>query len=131
MSREEINFNQIRDFVSKQTFTSKDTLTPKTRLGDDLRVVGDDADEFLVEFSKQFDVNLSNFIFNDYFPDEVSPEMHYYLCCIAQKKSSNIIVEFIRKLEGKFWKVFSKKNSFKTITLEKLLFIARKGEWQP
>jgi len=59
MIREKIDFNQIRDFVSKQTFNSKDTLTLQTRLGEDLCVMGDDADEFLDEFSKQFDVNLS------------------------------------------------------------------------
>ncbi len=131
MIREKIDFYQIRDFVSKQTFNFKDTLTLQTRLGEDLCVLGDDADEFLDEFSKQFDVNLSTIIFKDYFPDEASTEMFYYLCCIAQKKSSNKIVESIRKLEGNFWKTYSKKTSFKTITLKKLLFVAIEGEWRP
>ncbi len=131
MIKEKVYFNQIGDFVSKQTFNSKDNLTLQTRLGEDLCVLGDDANRFLDKFSKQFNVNLSTIIFNDYFPDEASPEMFYYLCCIAQKKASNKIVEFIRKLEVKFWKTYSKKTSFKTITLKKLLFVAIEGEWRP
>lgn len=37
---------------------------------EDLRITGDDADEFLIEFGKIFSVDVSNFPVGDYFGDD-------------------------------------------------------------
>lgn len=36
----------------------------------DYRIYGDDADDFFAQYSKLFNVNISKFRRNDYFPDE-------------------------------------------------------------
>jgi len=68
----------------------------------DLGVDGDDASDLLERFSKEFNVDISNFKFNDYFGSEVS---------------------FVFKL----FFPFSKK-SFKKLTVQDLIIAAEKGK---
>lgn len=130
MNRDEITFNDVSDFVAKHVFSFKGELSLDTRLGEDLKIVGDDASEFLDEFSKEFDVDLSGMDFKKYFPYEATADMHYYWATEVRSKSTNSVMRFLAFLEGKFWKIFSKNISFRPVTLGKLLFIAQQGKWQ-
>jgi len=44
----------------------------------DLKLVGDDASEFMSLFSKEFEVDISNFRFEDYFVDEYDISMTWF-----------------------------------------------------
>lgn len=45
-------------------------LTPEITLEEDLKITGDDADEFIIAFGKEFNVDISEFDFSKYFDAE-------------------------------------------------------------
>lgn len=48
----------------------KKNIGRETRLIEDLKIDGDDADEFLISFGKEFNVDVSKFRIDEYFGDE-------------------------------------------------------------
>lgn len=48
----------------------KKIITKETKLELDLGITGDDSDSFFKEFSKEFNVDISNFKIGEYFGDE-------------------------------------------------------------
>jgi hypothetical protein len=48
----------------------KKKITSNTELVRDLKINGDDSDEFLMAYSKEFNVDVSKFKIDDYFGDE-------------------------------------------------------------
>jgi len=120
----------IFTFVRREIPDYKDELTMGTRIGEDLRLIGDDADEFLEKFSKEFSVDLSGFPFSDYFPVEGSASMHFYA---GRQMSSpkNPALSLLRKLDSLIWGLFSRRRSFKTLTVHDLYEFARTGKWHP
>jgi acyl carrier protein len=61
---------ELVDFVIERSFTKRDIVTPDTRLMHDLGLNGDDAIEFMMEYGKRFNVDLSRFFANEYFDGE-------------------------------------------------------------
>ena len=61
--REELQ-QLIEKFVGKEAFSSQ------TALNKELHIEGDDAEDLLVAFSKAFEVDISDFPFDDYFYSE-------------------------------------------------------------
>lgn len=129
MSPDEVTLTSIKELVAKHAHCPVETLLVKTRLGEDLGIIGDDADEFLDEFARSFDVDMSGMVFNDYFPNEATAEMHYYLAAIARSGGHGQLLRPVRLLEIWFWGMFAKKMSFKTLTIENLLLVAQRGRW--
>ena len=66
---EQTLYNRILDFVSSETRTRKH-LSGKTDIARDVGVDGDEAEEFMLKFQSEFDVDLSNFRFDRYFGGE-------------------------------------------------------------
>lgn len=60
-------FNQLVLFTNKQSYVDDEPITRETRLYDDLGIFGDDAVEFLIAYSKTFNVDISKFRAADYF----------------------------------------------------------------
>ena len=58
---------RLQTFVKDERWEYKFPLTEAVRLYEDLGIYGDDAVEFLIKFSKEFNVNVSNFMAADYF----------------------------------------------------------------
>ncbi len=72
-------FNRLKEFIIEQGFGytlafpflfKKKELTRETYIEKDLKITGDDADEFLIAFGKEFNVDVSQFPIGDYFGDE-------------------------------------------------------------
>lgn len=61
---------QLQDFIKKERWDYKFPLTNSTRLYDDLSIYGDDANDILIAFGKEFNVDVSNFMAADYFKGE-------------------------------------------------------------
>ena len=55
-------------FLFKRKVISRDT-----KLEGDLKITGDDSDEFLIAFGKEFNVDVINFRIGEYFGDEGDP----------------------------------------------------------
>ncbi len=120
----------IFTFVRRELPDYKGELTMGTRIGEDLRLIGDDADEFLDKFSKEFAVDLSEFPFSDYFPDEGSASMHFYTGR-QMNRPKKPALSLLRKLDSLVWGLFARRHSFKTLTVQNLYECARTGKWHP
>lgn len=117
-------------FVARELPSYKGELTMGTRIGEDLKLIGDDAEEFLDKFSKEFTVDLSELPFSDYFPEEGSANMHFYTGQ-QMKSSENPALSLLRKLDSLIWGLFARRRSFKTMTVQDLYESARTGKWSP
>lgn len=62
--------DKIRKFIIANRWEYKFPLTRETQLQRDLRIWGDDVDEILIAFSKEFNVDVSKFPIGDYFEGE-------------------------------------------------------------
>lgn len=61
---------KVLSFLSRQLSVSLSSLNPSLSLFHDLGVDGDDTLKLLQQFSKEFNVKLSNFEFTSYFGNE-------------------------------------------------------------
>ena len=69
MSNDKI-LNELNTFIIKQAIVNNKAITRETKIEDDLGVTGDDSDEFLIAFGKEFNVDVSKFPIGNYFGDE-------------------------------------------------------------
>jgi hypothetical protein len=67
---------QVIRFVAIQTGADCRGLTIRTTLVGDLGVAGDDGDDLMDEFSRQFDVDMSEFDASKHFGSEGVPLLH-------------------------------------------------------
>lgn len=63
-------FDKIIRFVIAERWEYDFPLSRETTLQKDLQIYGDDADEFILSFSKKFNVDVSKFSIKEYFEPE-------------------------------------------------------------
>ncbi len=63
-------FNRLQKFVVEESCVDDEVITRETKIQDDLGVSGDDAVEFIMAYSKVFNVDVSQFMAADYFDGE-------------------------------------------------------------
>ncbi len=99
-------WNRLVEFTRKETDSPVGSVfSRKTRLVEDLGLIGDDADEFMGNFSNAFSVKSGDFEFDNYFPPE----------------GFNLV--------GMIGALFSKGNDAKPITLGMLEHAIELGLW--
>lgn len=64
----EVEKSALFQFIEEKTTESE--IDMNTGLEDDLGVYGDDAVELMIDYGKHFHVDVSNFMFADYFSGE-------------------------------------------------------------
>jgi acyl carrier protein len=96
LTMDDVIFENLKKFIYNQGFGytlpfpflfKKKVLTRESCIESDLRISGDDADEFLVDFGKEFKVNISKFPIGDYFNDEGDPWLPALLRSILGRKA--------------------------------------------
>ncbi|UPK67368.1 DUF1493 family protein [Chitinophaga filiformis] len=65
-------FNDLVAFIHRQSRGLDIPITMETSIENDLGITGDDGEDFIVEFSKMYSVDISNFYFTKYFYSEPS-----------------------------------------------------------
>lgn len=65
-------FQQVKEFLIQERWNYDFELKPETSIQNDLSIFGDDASEILSKFCSKFNVDHSNFNFDDYFKPESS-----------------------------------------------------------
>ncbi len=113
----------VRDYCG---FKEED-ITLETRVGEDLGIVGDDADELLSDFRDEYAVDFSGFVFEDYFPFEVSTEMYVYLAFHAENRPGLPAFRWLRMLRSSFYKRYYGELHYRTMTVGNLVRAARIG----
>jgi acyl carrier protein len=107
---DEALFEAIRTLIANHLGVSPERVTMETRLFQDLRVDGLDAEELLVKYKDQFDVNLDAFPYDDYFGPELAFNPIYWLF---------------------WWLVDRSKLEMKELRVRDLVDAARAGTWSP
>ena len=79
-------FVDIQNFISDYTGVHKKRITKDTNLQRDLGLHGDEAGDFIEEFSKRYNVDLNGFIFDKHFDTEGSFNPIYYLYLLLFKR---------------------------------------------
>jgi hypothetical protein len=103
MNDDEIKKNIVQFIEVRLRFR----IDSNTVLFKDLKLIGDDADAFMSEFSDVFNVNYDKMVFGDYFVEESS-------------------IPFLYLYRKYFNKVKLKRKEFK---LDHLVEVVKKGEW--
>jgi hypothetical protein len=67
---ENTSFSELVVFIREQINEYNMPMTKETLIEDDLGITGDEAEELIVNFSKKYNVDISSFIFANYFFDE-------------------------------------------------------------
>lgn len=69
-------FNDLVAFIYIRTGYANIPITPGTSMENYIGITGDDGEEFIVQFSKRYGVDISNFYFEKYFyPEPALPVM--------------------------------------------------------
>jgi hypothetical protein len=63
-------YDNLVNFVIRQSVVNDEEITEKTRIVDDLGVNGDDGPEFMIAYGKEFSVDVSRFMAAEYFDGE-------------------------------------------------------------
>lgn len=63
-------FEKVKSFIVEIRGNYKINLDQETQLEKDLKITGDDASEFMEDFSMKFNVDISNLNLDEYFASE-------------------------------------------------------------
>lgn len=77
MDNEDI-FLKLREFVVEQSAVDDVEITRQTSIANELGVSGDDAIEFILAYSKLFNVDVSGFMAAEYFGAEGGLSFSYF-----------------------------------------------------
>lgn len=91
--------NRLKIFITKERWEYNFPLERETSIEKDLKITGDDADEFLIAFGREFKVDVSRFPIGDYFGDEGDSILPAIIRLITGKKKRQTKVLTIGHLE--------------------------------
>ncbi len=92
-------FEKLKRFIIKERWEYDFTLTRETTIEEGLGITGDDSDEFLIAFGREFNVDVSQFPIGDYFGDEGDPILPAIIRMFTGKKKRQTKELTIRHLE--------------------------------
>ena len=67
---QDLELKKIINLIEKKVGTLNEPILSNSKLEEDLGVTGDDAYEFISEFSKVFSIDVSSFDYDSYFSPE-------------------------------------------------------------
>jgi len=79
--------DEVVRFISDTLSIPIQSIQDSSSLNHDLKVDGDDAMDFIVAFSKYYNVDISEFVFSDYFGGEICANPVSLLVGIFKKSS--------------------------------------------
>lgn len=91
---------KLKQLIVNKLGVDYEDVLPETMLEEDLGLYGDDAMEFLVVFSKEFNVDISNFMAADYFSPEgdiILPSLIRAITGKKKKKQKYLQVQHLEK----------------------------------
>lgn len=86
-------FSKLKEFIVEEAAVEDKEVFYEAKIEDDLGVTGDDAVDFLMAYSKTFNVDVSMFMAADYFDEEGDPVLPAVIRLFTgQKKKKNKIL---------------------------------------
>ena len=139
MNTEEIE-RQIKELLERQCGQLKKEILPETQVLRDLRLDGETASDFIEEFEKELHVDMTGFVFLEYFTCSTSawfiiPPMILGALLAAstdwRPAKYLAIIIFIVMITGYSITNSIKKRRLKPLCISQLIDAAREGRWSP
>jgi Protein of unknown function (DUF1493) len=92
-------FEKLKKFIVEQRWEYDFPLVRTTAIEKDLGITGDDSDDFLIAFGKEFNVDVSRLPIGDYFSSEGDPILPAIIRILTGKKKKQNKVLTIGHLE--------------------------------
>jgi len=92
-------FERIKTFILKESAVDMD-ITRDTKIEDDLGIYGDDADDFIIAFGREFDVDIKHFPLGNYFSGEgdvILPSIIRFFTNGKKRERKNFTVGHLEK----------------------------------
>ena len=87
---DENTLEKIKTFIEDKCGIDRIKIKSESRIEEDLKITGTDAVEFIFEFGKQFDINVSNFIIADYFEPGGLNKINWFFSKKASKRTLTV-----------------------------------------
>lgn len=81
-----MDYTKLYQFLACYTYEKYDDSTPNLSLSNDLGIYGDDASDLIEAFSAQFNVDVSGFMFDDYFETEGNIITRFLINLFSKRK---------------------------------------------
>jgi len=85
--------NRVYELVTKYAGRPVEKLKPQLRLERDLGITGDDAFQLICEFQTTFEVDMTNFSFEEYFRPELIPFRQWFKKRSVRRLTIEMLVE--------------------------------------
>lgn len=82
--------SELYEFILKESYLENIIVDDNTRLTADLGINGDDGVELILKYSKQFNVDVSNFMAGKYFEGDGNQFISSILKIFSQQNSNKI-----------------------------------------
>jgi hypothetical protein len=92
-------FERLKKFIVEERWEYDFPLTRETTIEKELGITGDDSDDFLIAFGKEFNVDVSQFRIGDYFSGEGDPILPAIIRLFTGKKKRQRKILTISHLE--------------------------------
>jgi len=92
-----MDFIKLYQFLKAETTYSIDDNSSNLSIEKDLKIYGDDAYDLLVKYSKEFNVDISNFNFNKYFNSEIDGISLFILNLFGRKKKIDLTIKDLKE----------------------------------
>ena len=116
---DDVLYEKVRAYLAQHEGVNEVKLRPETRLIEDIGMDGTDAEEFMENFGREFDIDMSKFDFDIYFfPENENIFRTIYMNLFDRDKLSRTVVTLQNLTdiaEQKKWKHFS--GNVSTITI--------------
>lgn len=127
MKKSNYSFEDFVSLILIHTDVRLLNVVSTTRIAEDLKIYGDDADELLLNIHVQFGTDFLDFPYTEYFANECSPDMNYISLVLEEPKW--IILKLINKCNRAFWWMFKTSKVYKSLTVGELYEAVQKGKW--
>lgn len=125
--KKDVSLKELSEIVLLHGEVKNIEVTDNIKIGEDLLIIGDDADEMILDLNREYGTDFSNLNLSEYFPSECSADMFCY-----EYENTKYRHKLSRLLDYPlyiFWNLFKSKKQYKTMTLGDLLKAVKEEKW--
>lgn len=84
--------SKFYEFLKEETGVFFDDVSPNCYIEKDLDIYGDEAEDFLIKFSKEFNVDITSFNFDEHFNSEVDKISLWLSSLFGKEKKKDLTI---------------------------------------
>jgi hypothetical protein len=92
-----MDFENFYQFIKRETGYEINNCSPNWRIENDFNIYGDDAVEFIMKFSNEFNIDISSFNFNHHFSPESDKVSLFFLTLLKKIKVKDLAINDLKQ----------------------------------